>query len=122
MAISGFYKKLAFVAVGPRMGKPVVFDNTSYFLACQSASEAECLTTLLNSPVAKSFYGAFVFWDSKRPITVDLLRRLDVRRLANEVGLLETFDSLFGAPICGDAVPASGNEQRAEPQQLGLFT
>ena len=30
----------------------------------------------------EAFYKGFVFWDSKRPITADLLRRLDLRRLA----------------------------------------
>jgi hypothetical protein len=58
-----------------------VFDDTIYFLACQSRQEAELLASLLNSAPAREFYSAFIFWDSKRPITVDVLRRLDLRKL-----------------------------------------
>ena len=86
VAISGFYKKLAFVIVGPANGKPVVLDDTSYFLPCQTKAQAEYVASLLNSREAQAFYEAFVFWDTKRPITADLLRRLDLRRLAKELG------------------------------------
>ena len=95
VAISGFYKKLAFVPVGPVNGKPVVFDDTSYFLPCETRQQAVFLAALLNSPVAQSFYSAFVFWDSKRPITAELLRRLDLRRLAKELGVAREFAAYF---------------------------
>ena len=98
VAISGFYKKLAFVTVGPVKGKPVVLDDTSYFLPCQTQAEAEYLAALLNSPSAQAFYEAFVFWDSKRPITADLLGRLDLRRLAREAGCEEKFNMYVGRP------------------------
>jgi len=83
VAVSGLYKKLQFQVVGGYQGKPVVFDDTIYFLACQSRQEAELLASLLNSAPAREFYSAFIFWDSKRPITVDVLRRLDLRKLAD---------------------------------------
>ena len=98
VAISGFYKKLAFVTVGPIKGKPVVLDDTSYFLPCQTQAQAEYLASLLNSSRAQAFYKAFVFWDTKRPITADLLRRLDLRRLAEETGSGEEFSMYFGKP------------------------
>jgi len=98
VAISGFYKKLAFVTVGPVNGKPVVLDDTSYFLPCQTKEQADYLASLLNSPTAQSFYRAFVFWDSKRPITAELLRRLDLRRLAKELGSEAKFNACFGKP------------------------
>ena len=120
IAISGFYQKLAFFAVGPRKGKPVVLDDTSYFLACRTADEAEFLASLLNSPTAKSFYGAFVFWDSKRPITVELLRRLDIRRLANEDGSLETFDFFFAAQV--SVAVAAPRHDAPHETQLGLWS
>jgi len=96
VAISGFYKKLAFATIGPVNGKPVVFDDTSYFLPCQTKEQAEYAATLLKSSEAHSFYNAFVFWDSKRPITADLLRRLDLRQLAVELGSEEQFNARFG--------------------------
>jgi hypothetical protein len=86
VAISGLYKTLRFRVVGPEAGKPVVFDDTCYFVACGSRAEAELVAALLSSDIAREFFAAFVFWDAKRPITVDLLRRLDLRRLADELG------------------------------------
>jgi hypothetical protein len=98
VAISGFYKRLAFVTVGPIKGMPVVLDDTSYFLPCQTQVQAEYLGALLNSSTAQAFYEAFVFWDTKRPITADLLRRLDLRRLAGEAGSEEKFNMYVGKP------------------------
>jgi hypothetical protein len=86
VAISGLYKKLAFRVVGPHEGKPVVFDDTCYFLACGSEALARFVAALLGSEPAAQFYGSQVFWDAKRPITTELLRRLDLRRLADVLG------------------------------------
>jgi len=93
VAISGFYKKLQFATVGPHAGKPVVLDDTSYFVACQSEQEARFIAGLLNSQPAREFFSAFVFWDAKRPITIDMLRRLDLGVLACELGSEETLAS-----------------------------
>jgi hypothetical protein len=42
---------------------------------------------MLNSAPASEFFSAFVFWDAKRPITVDLLRKLSLTALARELGV-----------------------------------
>lgn len=86
VAVSGFYKTLCFRAVGPSSGKPVVFDDTCYFLPCQSPAEAAATVDMLNSQVAREFFSASVFWDAKRPITAELLQRLDLAALARELG------------------------------------
>jgi len=86
VAISGLYKKLDFRTVGRWQGKPIVLDDTSYFVACKSKSEATLVSNLLNSNAARAFYSAFVFWDAKRPVTVAVLRLLDLRALAKELG------------------------------------
>jgi hypothetical protein len=94
VAISGFYKKLQFVALGSFAGKPILLDDTAYFIACQSEAESSYLAGLLNSEVATEFFSAFIFWDAKRPITVDLLRRLDLHALAEAVGSTEIMERL----------------------------
>jgi len=86
VVISGFYKKLYFKVVGNLAGKPVVLDDTCYFIPCESQEEAEHFSSLLNSDISKEFFGAFIFWDAKRPITVDILRRLDLAKLEQEIG------------------------------------
>ena len=86
VAISGLHKRLDFRVVGPHAGKPVVFDDTCCFIPCQSEDEAAYLAGLLNSPTAQEFFSSLIFWDAKRPITIDILRQLDLAALAREVG------------------------------------
>jgi hypothetical protein len=82
IAISGFYKKLHFVKVGPVDGKPVVFDDTINFLPCWSEEEANFIEDLLLSEAAQSFFNSMVHWDEKRPVTVEILKRLSLQKLA----------------------------------------
>ena len=81
VAIAGLAKELAFRVVGPHRGKPVVLDDTCYFVGCASEAEARELHARVSSPAAREFYEAYVFWDAKRPITSELLGRLDTRKL-----------------------------------------
>lgn len=91
VAISGFYKKLRFKALGPWDDRPVMLDDTCYFIPCQTEVEAICISEMLNSTVAKEFFSAFVFWDAKRPITIEMLQRIDLLMLARELGMEEAF-------------------------------
>jgi len=91
VAISGLYKGAEFRVVPPFVGKPCVLDDTCYFLACDSEDEARCIGDLLGSEAASEFYSAFLFADSKRPVTVDLLRRLDLLALARMLGSEQRF-------------------------------
>ena len=85
VAISGMYKQLRFVVVGPHQDRPVVFDDTCYFIPCRARDEARFVADLLNSEPAQQFYRSFIFWDDKRPITASLLRRLSLLNLAQEL-------------------------------------
>jgi hypothetical protein len=87
VAIAGLYKRLEFRLVGPYEGRPVVLDDTCYFVSCGSEREARALLAILSSPAAQELYSSFVFWDAKRPVTTDLLRRLDLGRLAHHLGV-----------------------------------
>jgi hypothetical protein len=85
VAVSGLAKQLRFVVVANRHERPVLLDDASYFLPCESEQDAETKAELLNSLLAREFFSAFVFWDAKRPITAEILRRLDLNRLASAV-------------------------------------
>ena len=78
VAISGLHKAPAFRAVRPRDGRPVMLDDTCYFLPCSSAAEAAALSALCNDPIALAFLGSASFPEAKRPITKALLQRLDL--------------------------------------------
>lgn len=101
ICISGFYKKLDFVMIGPHKGKPVVLDDTCYFLPCRTENEAGQLVDLLNGEEARSFFNAYVFWDAKRPITVGLLASLNLDALAIERGSTWTGGQL-SLPLLGE--------------------
>jgi hypothetical protein len=85
IAVSGFYKKIYFKVIGNIEGRPIVLDDTSYFLSCETKNEAELIASLLNSDISKEFFEAYIFWDAKRPITIDVLRRLDLAALERAV-------------------------------------
>lgn len=87
VAISGFYKKLDFKTLGGVGSKPILLDDTCYFLPFRAERQARLAADLLNSEPAREFLNAFIFWDAKRPITIDVLRRIDLRALALECGV-----------------------------------
>ncbi|EAQ78175.1 hypothetical protein [Blastopirellula marina] len=89
VAISGFYKRLQFSVIGDVDGKPIVLDDTAYFLACQCEREARLIVELLHSEPAQQFFTSLIFWNAKRPITVDVLKRLDLLALARELNAEE---------------------------------
>lgn len=89
VAVSGLYKGLEFRVVGPSHGRSTtVLDDTCYFLACASREEAESMQRALSSDRCRRFLSSLVFLDEKRPITVDVLRRLDLDALVGGRGLL----------------------------------
>lgn len=85
VAISGFYKQSTFKVIHPNENKSVVLDDTIYFLPCWSESEANFLADLLNSKPAQEFYSSMIFWADKRPITIEILKRLNLRALSIEL-------------------------------------
>ncbi len=89
VAISGLHKTPRFVRVGPAQEKPVFFDDACYFLPFQNEEEARLVAEILNSEPCLGFISALLFEDSKRPITVELLQRLNLHAIAEAAGLAE---------------------------------
>jgi hypothetical protein len=81
IAICGLYKTLQFRLIGEIEGKPVIFDDTVYFLSFADEQQARKIYQLLLSPPATKFLSSMIFWDEKRPIKAGILNRLDLRRL-----------------------------------------
>lgn len=86
VAICGLYKRLQFSIYGPYETRPVVFDDTVYFVGTDTQEQARLLIQLLTSELASTFLESRLFWDAKRPITVDLLQSLDLEAVACAVG------------------------------------
>ena len=116
VAIPGFYKKLDFVAIGNFAGKPIVLDDTCCFVPCATEGESRYIGSILNSTIAQEFLSAFVFWDAKRPITIDLLSKLDLAALAQELGSRGTIEKYIAERADRELCPSL-----SAPRQLGLF-
>jgi len=83
VAVSGFHKHAAFTLVGPDAeGRPMLLDDTCYFLGFSDERIAVAACELLRSEPARAVVQALAFWDAKRPITKELLDHLDLRALA----------------------------------------
>ncbi len=85
VAVSGLHKIPRFRAIGPVDGRPVMLDDTCYFIACYSPKQAAFLASLLNDPLCLNFVNSMIFTGSKRPITKKLLQRIDLRSLFNKI-------------------------------------
>jgi len=103
VAISGLYKDISFVTVPPCENRPVMVDDTCYFIPCQSQEEAKLYFDMLSSAAAKNFLNSLVFRDSKRPITADVLRRLSFVELARVLGTLDTLQRFSGEKANSEA-------------------
>jgi len=91
VAVPGLYKTPRFRLHGPRDGRPVLCDDTSYFLPFPDAVSAALAAALLAERPAQDLIRALLFRDAKRPVTKKLLQRIDllaVLRRAERAALL----------------------------------
>jgi len=85
VAISGLHKIPKFRLVSPVNNRPVMLDDTCYFLPCYSLEQAILITTLLNHSLCLEFIYSRFFSDAKRPITKKLLQCIDLTALLRNV-------------------------------------
>jgi hypothetical protein len=85
VAISGLYKTYHFTLVLPQNEKPVMLDDTCYFIGFEKIEYAIYSIILLNSKITEEFLRSITFSDAKRVFTKDLLMRLDLLKLAQVI-------------------------------------
>jgi hypothetical protein len=85
VAISGMYKTPHFRAIGPLQGKPVMLDDTCYFIPCRSGEQAAFIVSLLKDPLCLEFLQTITFWDAKRPVTKKVLQRIDLLTILQRI-------------------------------------
>lgn len=81
IAICALYKKLQFRLIGPIEGKPVMFDDTVYYISFDTKEEAEIALTQLNSDDTRRLLSSMIFWDEKRPIKTTILNAVDFEKV-----------------------------------------
>ena len=79
VAISGMYKSKHFTLVKPHKGKPIMLDDTCYFIGFDNLKFAQIAHYLVNSDIVQQFLKSIIFSDSKRSITKDILMRIDFK-------------------------------------------
>lgn len=87
VGLSGFYKKPLFCLL--YSDKPVMTDDTAYFLAFDNYNIAYGMMLLLNSKTVQDFLLSIAFLDNKRPYTVKLLSRLDIKKCTEVISFKE---------------------------------
>lgn len=107
VAVSGLHRTARFSLIGPVGEKPVLFDDTCYFLPFEDESEARNVTSILNSTACKEFLSSLVFTDSKRPLTVELLQRLNIHAIAVEAGIKNEWSASRNERVRYSKQPAS---------------
>ena len=86
IAICSLYKNLNFRLIGQAQTKPIVFDDTIYFLSFENHEEAKDVFDFLLSENAQTFLSALIFWDEKRPIKTSILNNL---KIPNSRGIVQ---------------------------------
>lgn len=95
VAISGMYKIPRFSILPEINNKPVMTDDTVYFVGFDNLKDAEVFSAVLNGKIAQKLIYSLTFTDSKRPYTKDLLKRIDVISILKAMTIDELNDSSF---------------------------
>lgn len=81
VGVSGFYKQPLFSVLYSNDDKPVMTDDTSYFICFDSYDMAYVAMLLLNSKKVQRFLTSIAFLDAKRPYTKKVLERIDFDKI-----------------------------------------
>jgi len=109
VAISGLYKTFHFTLVLPQDDKPVMLDDTCYFIGFDKIENAVYSLMLLNSDTTKQFLQSVTFPDAKRTFTKEVLMRIDLLELANIIDIqyvineLSRVNELYGFSLTMDS-------------------
>lgn len=130
VAISGMYKKPSFSLIMPINNKPMMLDDTCYFLGFEDISEALITLAILNSSYTQNLLKAITFIDAKRPYTKDALMRINLFKIAEHLGFKDARKLISHLPEDilqrltwenWDAFFAKHGKEREEEYQGSLF-
>ena len=85
VGVSGFYKHPLFSVLYSDDEKPVMTDDTSYFICFDSYDMAYVAMLLLNSDKVQGFLTSIAFLDAKRPYTKKILERIDFNKIVESL-------------------------------------
>lgn len=104
--MSGFYKEPKFALAYRDDTKPIMLDDTCYFIGFRDYKNALITMILLNSVQVNSFLKSIAFLDSKRPYTKDILMRIDFKKVYEKFSY-EDFVKLMNSMSIKDEITES---------------
>ena len=93
VGVSGFYKRPLFSVLYSDDGKPVMTDDTSYFICFDNYDMAYVAMLLLNSEKVRKFLKSIAFLDAKRPYTKKVLERIDFDKIVASLTIDELVET-----------------------------
>jgi len=122
VALSGLYKSVNFALLSPAGGRPVMLDDTCYFLGFDDHTQAVCTWLILNHDLTRQLLAALSFPDAKRPYTKDLLMRIDLRAIGQQIAFSEVSEKARGWALSREEWEAFiGVAKVVSQPQLALF-
>ncbi|MGN1457595.1 MAG: hypothetical protein ACI4XP_06545 [Acutalibacteraceae bacterium] len=85
VGVSGFYKTPLFSLIYSSENKPVMTDDTSYFISFDNYDTAYITMLLLNTKAVQDFLTSITFLDAKRPYTKRVLNRLCFQKILSVI-------------------------------------
>lgn len=93
VGISGFYKQPIFSLLHNTDGKPVMLDDTCYYLSFPTYAPAYVAMLMLNNVRVQNFWKSIAFLDAKRPFTKKVLCRFDFLKACRSIQLQELLET-----------------------------
>ncbi|MDD6062661.1 MAG: hypothetical protein PUB99_08620 [Oscillospiraceae bacterium] len=87
VGVSGFYKKPLFSVITSDDDKPVMTDDTSYFICFPTYGTAYTAMLILNSEIVQRFLLSIAFLDAKRPFTKKVLEQIDFQKILRVISV-----------------------------------
>ena len=130
VAVSGLHRPARFQVIGPFQSKPVFLDDTCNYLSFEDEASAQLVADVLNSVACQQFLQSLIFTGSKRPITVELLQRLNLSAIADKAGfgkrwrelMRVNYKSVSTTPQFELAMESAKPVRRAHPTKSVLVT
>jgi hypothetical protein len=125
--VSGLYKQPRFALALSPDDRPLMADDTCYFLGFDSLDDAACVWALLNGPRVQGLLAAITFNDAKRPFTKEMLMRIDLTAVAHDTKFQEIEECLneveegFDGRVAWQHFMASLHRHPSEFRQLVLL-
>ena len=85
VAIAAMYDDFHFSLVYPYKNKPVMLDDTVYYIGFDTLADAQITRYLLNTDLTRNFLRSITFPGSKRMVTKDILMRIDLAELTRRI-------------------------------------